>query len=139
MPLITIERVTPATAHLLDRVAPGVFNDPIDPMRLDFYFAQSSTMLLVACDGALVVGQVKAAIHWHPDKAADLYLDELRVAPSHQRQGLARRLLSATEDWARERGCTDIWLATGADNEAGQSLYRSFAESRACLLFYWDL
>ena len=96
-------------------------------------------MLVVARDEGRLVGQAKTAIHLHPDKPADLYVDELVVARSHQRRGIARRLLREVEKWARERGCADAWLATATDNDAARSLYEGFAGSKNCLLYFWDL
>lgn len=139
MSTFRIARIDPASAQLLDHVAHGVFNDPVDPARLATYLAQSGTMLVVATDGGVVVGQAKAAIHYHPDKATDLYLDELRVAPDHQRRGIARALLGEVERWAAERGCVDAWLATAMDNRGAQRLYSGFAQSKRALIYYWDL
>ena len=136
---ISIRRVNQANAALLDRVADDVFNDAIDPQRLDAYLAFPGSMLIVAVDGDLVVGQVKAAVHMHPDKAPDLYVDEVSVAPTHRRRGIARMMLDETERWARERGCADIWLAANPDNVAARSLYGSFAQSKDSILYFWDL
>jgi aminoglycoside 6'-N-acetyltransferase I len=136
---IAIIRVSTDDSTLLDRVVEGVFNHPIDRARLVEYLAQPSTMLVVARDGEMVVGQVKAAQHWHPDKSADLYVDEVMVAPSHQRRGIARAMLAEVERWARERGCADIWLAADAENRGAQALYEGFAQSRLCRIYYWVL
>jgi len=136
---LTIDRVRPGQAALLDDVADGVFNDPLDPDRLGPYLASPGAMLILAREGDCVVGQLKAAIHLHPDKPADLYIDELVVAPTHQRRGLARRLLREAEQWARERGCADVWLATAEDNRPVHALYGRFAASKPCLLYYWNL
>lgn len=136
---IKICRVGPADAVMLDRLAEDVFNDQIERDRLTAYLSFPSSMLVVAIDGGLVVGQVKAAIHLHPGKASDLYIDEVGVTPTHQRRGIARRMLAEIERWARERGCADLWLATENDNEAAQALYAGFARSKPCLLYFWDL
>lgn len=36
------------------------------------------------------------------------YLEGIYVAPEHRRRGLARRMLSACKDWARQRGCREF-------------------------------
>ncbi|MEO6247585.1 MAG: GNAT family N-acetyltransferase [Sphingomicrobium sp.] len=136
---IEICRIGPGNVMLLDRVGEGVFNDPIEADRLAAYLAFPASMLVVARDRGLIIGQVKAATHLHPDKPADLYVDEVSVAPTHQRRGIARRMLAEVERWARERGCADVWLATGSDNAPAQALYRSFAQSKPCLLYFWGL
>ena len=132
-------RIGPDDAAALDQVANGVFNAPIAADLLRAYLASPATMLVVALDGDLVVGQVKAAIHLHPDKPADLYVDEVGVRATHQRRGIARRMLGEVEQWARERGCVDVWLAADVDNDAARSLYGSFAQSKRAILYYWDL
>lgn len=134
-----IVRVGPENAALLDHVADGVFGDPVGPRRRDEYLAFPGSMLVVAHDGGRVVGQVKAAVHLHPDKPADLYVDEVAVAPSHRRQGIARRMLDEVERWARERGCADVWLAANTDNAEARALYGSFADSKSSILYFWDL
>ena len=136
---VSIVRMTADQAGLLDRLADGVFNDAIDRDLLAAYLASPAALLVVALDGDCIVGQVKAAIHLHPDKPADLYIDEVVVAPTHQRRGVARLLLGEIERWARERGCVDVWLATEVDNDAARSLYGSFAQLKSAVLYYWDL
>ena len=136
---VAIVRMTAERASLLDRIAKGVFNAVPVPTLRDAYLASLASIMVVALDGDLVVGQVKAAIHLHPDKLADLYVDEVGVAATHQRRGIARRMLGEVEQWARERGCADVWLAAEVDNEAARSLYDSFAESKPAILYFWDL
>lgn len=136
---ISISRLEMNNAGLLDQVAEGVFNDPIDPQLLRAYLAFPGSLLVVALDRDLVIGQIKAAVHLHPDKPADLYVDELAVAPTHRRRGIARRMFEEAESWARERGCADVWLAADPDNQAARSLYEGFAQSKPSILFFWDL
>ncbi|WP_309611349.1 GNAT family N-acetyltransferase [Sphingomonas sp.] len=136
---VSIVRMTADKAALLDRIADGVFNDPpVAEWRVP-YLASPAVMLVVALDGDLVIGQVKAAIHLHPDKAADLYIDEVGVAATHQRRGIARRMLGEVEQWARERDCVDVWLAADVGNDAAQSLYGGFAQSKPANLYFWEL
>ena len=47
------------------------------------------------------------------------------VSPSFRRQGMARRLLSAAEDLARDRGKETIGLHVTADNLRALRLYES--------------
>jgi ribosomal protein S18 acetylase RimI-like enzyme len=52
-------------------------------------------------------------------------IDELFVSPDHRAQGLGGRLLDAAEASFRARGCTNIFLQVGRDNEAARAFYRS--------------
>jgi GNAT superfamily N-acetyltransferase len=46
------------------------------------------------------------------------------VAPGARGRGLARRLLEARADWARELGAVRLELAAAEHNEAAKALYR---------------
>lgn len=45
------------------------------------------------------------------------------VAESHQRRGLGRALTERAEQWARERGCTMVYLRTNALRTDATSFY----------------
>ena len=71
-----IERVGPGDAARLERIAPGVFTEPIEPAWLEAYLAEPLMLLVIAREGDVVVGQVKCAVHRHPEKPAEGYVDE---------------------------------------------------------------
>jgi hypothetical protein len=52
----TIRLLGPGDASLLDRVAPEVFDNPIDPRRTAEFLADGRHHLAVAFDGDVVVG-----------------------------------------------------------------------------------
>ena len=81
--------------------------------------------LMVALDGGLVVGFVSAVHYVHPDKPAELWINEVGVAPSHQRQGLGKRLLQALFARGRELGCREAWVLTSPANGPAVRLYES--------------
>lgn len=120
---VTLRLLGPGDAHLLDRVDPEVFDEPVDPDRLAAYLREPGHLLLVALDGDLVVGQCAAVIHRHPDKVTELYVDEVGVAPSHHRRGIARAMMDEMFRLGRERGCEEAWLGTEPDNLAANRLY----------------
>jgi ribosomal protein S18 acetylase RimI-like enzyme len=134
-----IERVGPGDSARLARIAPEVFSEPLDPQWLEAYLAERLMLLVIAVEGDLVVGQVKCAVHRHPEKPSDGYIDDVRVTPASQRRGIARAMLAEMERWAREKGCADLWLATEPGNAGARALYGSFAEPKPCVLYYWDL
>jgi aminoglycoside 6'-N-acetyltransferase I len=80
--------------------------------------------MFVALAGDEVVGQCMAVIHRHPDKPAELYIDEVGVAPAYRRQGIARRLLDAMFVFGRSAGCREAWVGTEIDNVPARGLYR---------------
>jgi ribosomal protein S18 acetylase RimI-like enzyme len=131
----------PRDAGLLDRVAEEVFDEPIRPDRLRAYLADPATLLLVALDGDLVVGQCAAVLHRHPDKPPELYVDELGVSPAWQRRGIGRELMRRILDEGRARGCEEAWLGTEPDNAAANALYAGLRGSpvETFHLYHYDL
>jgi ribosomal protein S18 acetylase RimI-like enzyme len=136
---VEISRVGPADTALLSTVAPEVFDEPIRPDRLAAYLADPSHLLALAVDDGVVVGMIMGVIHRHPDKPNELYVDEVGVTPSHQRRGIARRLMDEMVAWAREHHCEETWLGTEPDNTAANALYARYATGTACTLYSWDL
>jgi len=138
--LIEVVRLTSDDATLLTNVADSVFDEAIDPGRADVFLADSSHLLVVALDGDLVVGQCAAVITRHPDRPSDLYLDDLAVTPSHQRQGIARRMVDEMIDWGRSLNCKTAWLLTGSDNAAARAFYEAQgAKAVPVTMFEYDL
>jgi ribosomal protein S18 acetylase RimI-like enzyme len=111
---------------VLDAVAPDVFDDAIDARAAREFIDDPRHRLAVALDDGIVVGFVSAVLYVHPDKPApELWINEVGVAPSHQGQGIARRLLTATLDEARAAGCREAWVLTDQSNRAAMRLYES--------------
>lgn len=125
MAAIVVRRVGKTEGNILANVDDDVFDDAIDPAHLAAYLAQPQNMLVVALDRDLVIGQCQAVMHTHPDQPPTLYLDNLGVAPSHRRRGIARRLVTEMMAWGKERGCAEAWVATEPDNEEARGLYAS--------------
>ena len=115
----------PGDAAVLDHAAPGVFDHGVDPRWRAEFFADPRHHLAVAVDGGTVVGMVSGVHYVHPDKAPELWINEVGVAPSHQRRGIARRLLAAMLAHARALGCGEAWVLTDAGNHAAMRLYAS--------------
>jgi ribosomal protein S18 acetylase RimI-like enzyme len=112
-------------AAVLDHLAPGVFDRGVDPRRRDEFFADPRHHLAVAVDGGTVVGMVSAVHYVHPDKPPELWINEVGVAASHRRMGLARQMLDAMLDHARALGCGEAWVLTDVENDAAMRLYAS--------------
>jgi GNAT superfamily N-acetyltransferase len=52
-------------------------------------------------------------------------IDELFIAPPHRGRGLGGRLLEVAEHGFRRRGCTNIFLQVGRDNDDARAFYLS--------------
>lgn len=85
-----------------------------------------------------MVGFVSGLHYIHPDKPAELWINEVSVAVSHRRRGLGKAMLAAMMARARELGCREAWVLTEAPNAAARALYRTAggAESEALMVSY---
>jgi len=63
------------------------------------------------------------------------FLDDLYVAESYRRRGVARQLVERVNAIARQRGWTEIRWVTQPENEAARALYEAIAE-RSDLITY---
>ena len=116
----------PGDEQVLETVAPDVFDDAIDARAAAEFLGDPRHRLAVAIEGGVVVGFVSAVLYVHPDKSVpELWINEVGVAASHQRQGIARRLLQCTLDEARTAGCREAWVLTDQSNRAAMQLYES--------------
>lgn len=108
---------------VLGSVAEEVFDDPV---RMDLaaeFLHDPRHHIAVALDDGVVVGMASAVHYVHPDKPAQLFINEVGVAPSHQRQGIASQLIAQLLARGRSLGCTEAWVAADEDNGPARSLY----------------
>ena len=110
--------------RILSRLAPGVFDGPVDDAAARRYLADPRLHLVVALDGDLVVGMASGVHYFHPDKPApEMFVNEVGVAPSHRRRGVGRRVLAGLLDHARSLGCLGAWVLTDPGNRAALGLH----------------
>jgi ribosomal protein S18 acetylase RimI-like enzyme len=134
---ISIRIVEPGDTSWFERIADDVFDYPLYAPTLERYLETPLHFLLIATDGDLVVGQLSAVIHHHPDqRPTELYVDEVGVSPSYQRQGIAKRLIEAAFTEGRRRGCREAWLGTEPDNLPANALYAPRAETVENITMY---
>ncbi len=89
-----------------------------DPRR---YFIDTGGQIFVACADGEVVGTCAVLPY-----ASGVYeLAKLAVAPQHQGQGVARRLVSRCITYAREEGAERLILVTNSKLRAAISLYEA--------------
>jgi GNAT superfamily N-acetyltransferase len=108
---------------VLDDVAADVFDHAIDPRWCGEFFADPRHHLAVALDGGRVVGMASAVHYVHPDKAPELWVNEVGVAPTHHGQGIGRRLLQALFAHGTSLGCATAWVLTDRSNVPAMRLY----------------
>lgn len=121
---VEIRVLKPGEEAALRHVARDVFDGPVDPKLAAEFVNDPRHHLAVAIEDGEVVGMVSGVHYVHPDKPAELWVNEVSVASIHRRRGVARALLDAIFARARELGCREAWVATEPDNHAARALYR---------------
>jgi ribosomal protein S18 acetylase RimI-like enzyme len=129
---IEIKFLGPHDTGVLANVAPDVFDDVIDVGRANEFLADPRHHLVVAVDNGQVVGFVSAVHYVHPDKPRpEMWINEVGVAPTHQRRGLGKRLLHSLFVVARRLGCAEAWVGTDRANTAAMRLYAAAGSTEA--------
>jgi ribosomal protein S18 acetylase RimI-like enzyme len=126
---------------ILANVADDLFDDPIHAAATRTFLEDPRHHVIVALDDRLVVGFVTAVHYAHPDKPGpELWINEVGVAPTRHRRGIATALLKATFDHARALGCSEAWVLTERDNDAAMRLYASAGGAASdAVMFTFDL
>lgn len=133
---IQIRLLGAGDAAVLDNVAEEVFDNDVIPEQAARYLADPSHYLAVAIDDGIVVGMCSGNDYLHPDKPVQFWVNELGVAPSHQRRGIGKRLFLTILDAARRNGRTEAWVGTEDENTAARALYRSAGGREAPFRMY---
>jgi aminoglycoside 6'-N-acetyltransferase I len=108
---------------VLAHVAEDVFDNAIDPDLTREFLSDSRHHIAVVLNDGLVVGFASGIHYVHPDKPAELWINEVGVAPAHRRRGLGGRVLAALLTQGRALGCVNAWVLTDRDNDAAKALY----------------
>lgn len=110
---------------VLADVASGVFDHPVQPQLAAEFLTDPRHHLAVARHSGRVVGFASAVHYVHPDKPPELWVNEVGVAPTHQRRGLGQQLLRAILEAGRSAGCRQAWVLTERSNPSAMHLYRT--------------
>ncbi|HEY2177421.1 MAG TPA: GNAT family N-acetyltransferase [Caulobacteraceae bacterium] len=120
---VAIKVLGPSDEAVLARVADEVFDGPVDPALAREFLDDARHHIAVAIDDGLVVGFASGLHYVHPDKPAELFVNEVAVSPSHRRRGLGKAVLAALLECAAALGCASAWVLTDRDNAAANALY----------------
>jgi aminoglycoside 6'-N-acetyltransferase I len=120
---VDVRLLGPDDAGVLANLAADVFDNAVDPVWSRAFFADPHSHMAVALQDGVVVGMVSAVDYVHPDKAPQLWINEVGVASTHRRLGIAGLLLRAMLAHGRAIGCTEAWLGSDEGNTAAHALY----------------
>lgn len=123
---ITIRLLSADDIDALNSVHDDVFDEPVNPRRFEAYLKDATNHLMVAIQDGMVIAQVAAVVHRHPDKVTELYIDEVGVAEPWRRKGLAKEMLKRMFAHGKSLGCEEVWVGTEPDNVAARKLYQAF-------------
>jgi ribosomal protein S18 acetylase RimI-like enzyme len=121
--VLEIRMLGPGDEAALAHVADDVFDNAVNPALAREFLADPRHHIAVAAEDGLVVGFASGVHYVHPDKPAELWVNEVAVAPSHQRRGLGHASMAALLAHGRSLGCVTAWVLTDRDNEAAMALY----------------
>jgi len=135
---VEVRVLGPGDAGVLARLAPEVFDRPVDARWCAEFLTDARHHLAVAVEDGVVVAMATAVNYVNPDKPPELWINEVGVAPTHHRRGIGKRLLQALFDRGRALGCGEAWVLTDDANTAARRLYASAggAESAAVMVSF---
>jgi ribosomal protein S18 acetylase RimI-like enzyme len=122
--MVSTRLLEPHDIGVFAKVAADVFDDPPQERFTREFLADPRHHLAVAIseDGTLV-GMASGVHYVHPDKAPQMFINEVGVSAACEGQGIAKRLLALLLARAAELGCTEAWTATEPDNHRALALY----------------
>ena len=113
----------PDDAAVLARAPGDVFDHSVDAALTAEFLSDPRHHLAIALDDGRVVGMASGVHYIHPDKAPELWVNEVGVAPSFRGQGVGRRVLGLLLEHGRALGCQEAWLLTDESNAAARRMY----------------
>lgn len=102
---IDIRSLNQGDEDVLRKVASDVFDNELNENLVTEFLNDSRHHIVVAIDEDLVVGFASGVHYVHPDKPSELWINEVGVAPTHQRQGIGKKLLQEMFLKAKSLGC----------------------------------
>ena len=109
----------------MDNVAPGVFDNDLDPRLVAEFLSDNRHHLAVAVDNGQVIGFASGVHYVHPDKPSELWINEVGVASEHHGRGVGKAVIQALLQHAERLGCREAWVLTDRSNHAAMRLYAS--------------
>ena len=120
----------------------GVFGAQPPSLRCVRFFAIPRPTLAVVPERQIVVGMASGVHYVHPDKAPELFVNEVGVAPTHQNRGIGRRVLQTLLRHGHSLGCKEAWLGTELSNAAARRMYAAAGgeeEAEAMVVVWFKL
>lgn len=132
----SIELLDADDIDVLERVADGVFDCPVQASLAAEFLADPRHHLAVAIRGGEVIGFASAIHYAQPDKPAELWISEIGVAPANRNRGIGKELMRVLFRLAADLGCSQAWVLAEPGNLGARQFYRSLGGSEAPAVMY---
>jgi aminoglycoside 6'-N-acetyltransferase I len=115
-------------AKVMTREAPGLLTRP-------------GSLVLVAREGETVIGFTEAAIRRDYVNGCETspvaFIEGIYVVPGQRRRGVARAMIVAVEDWARQQGLSELASDALLDNAQSHAMHNAlgFGETERVVYF----
>lgn len=134
--MFTIKTLSKADVHLLLNIADDVFDNPVDENLAIEFLNDPRHHIVVAIIDNQVIGFASAIHYIHPDKPAELWINEVGVAPEHQNKGVGKAIFQELFQLGKSLGCTTAWVLTDKDNLPANKLYQSAGGENSETIMY---
>lgn len=133
-----------ADLRTLARLAVRMWSEhTVEELEAEFaeIMEQNEAAFFLAFDGETAAGFAQCQLRHDYVEGTESspvgYLEGIYVAESCRRQGLAGKLLAASENWARGQGCREFASDCELDNTQSQAFHRSlgFEEANRIVCF----
>lgn len=134
--MFTIKTLSNADLNLLMNVADDVFDNAVIEKLAYEFLNDPRHHIVVALVDNQVIGFASAVHYIHPDKPAELWINEVGVAETHQNKGIAKAILRELFEVGKNLGCTVSWVLTDQDNLPANKLYQSVGGKKSETVLY---
>jgi len=124
---VTIRAARPSDADVIASLSEQLGYHP-EPaavaVRLSRVLARNDQQFLVAEDNGRPVGWIHMLIGEYVEAEAFVVIGGLVVDREYRNQGIGRRLLACSEEWAVQHGCSVVRLSSSTTRTAAHEFYR---------------
>jgi aminoglycoside 3-N-acetyltransferase I len=127
MPNFKIERVFSMNDEMASQISQAMDEGKSwDREQGELFLKNPDNALFLATVEEKIVGFLSGhRLQRFDDRKAEVLIYEVGVNEDNRRKGIAKAMLHAVKNWAKEVGADEAWVLTYSSNEAGMALYKS--------------